>query len=115
GPGSPRPPVPPHVAVGAGEPHRPGVRRPDGDQLDGGCAGLALRGLLVHGVAQSPATAGPSSSTSRSSSTAESSGSTATPTAERACAPASPNTAPSSSLAPLITAGCAVKAGSEAT
>ena len=50
-----------------------------------------------------------------STSTGASSGSTATPTALRACTPLSPSTSPSSSLAPLMTPGCPVKSGAEAT
>src|SRR5690606_36620028 len=50
-----------------------------------------------------------------STSTGASSGSTATPTALRACFPASPNTSTSSSLAPLTTCGWPVKPGALAT
>src|SRR5699024_3251312 len=48
-------------------------------------------------------------STIISTSTGPSSGSTGTPTALRACCPASANTVPISSLAPFATLGCAVK------
>ena len=44
-------------------------------------------------------------STMSSTSTGASNGNSATPTAERACAPASPNTSPRNSDAPLTTAG----------
>src|SRR5699024_4042959 len=54
-------------------------------------------------------------STMSSTSTGASIGNTATPTALRAGSPASPKASPSSSLAPLATCGCAVKAGSLAT
>src|SRR5690349_2974440 len=57
----------------------------------------------------------PVSSTWISTSTGASSGSTATPTALRAWTPLSPRTSPSSSLAPLITAGWPVKSVAEAT
>ena len=50
-----------------------------------------------------------------SSSTGASSGSTATPTALRACRPASPKTSRSSWLAPLPTSGWPVKSGALAT
>ncbi len=50
-----------------------------------------------------------------STSTGASSGSTATPTAERACTPASPKAVPRSSEAPLTTPGWPVKDGSLAT
>src|SRR5699024_8841609 len=46
-----------------------------------------------------------------STSTGEPSGRTATPTAERACLPASPKTSPRNSLAPLMTPGWPVKSG----
>jgi hypothetical protein len=48
-------------------------------------------------------------------STGASSGSTGTPTADRACFPASPNTAPSSSEAPFATPGWPVNSGVEDT
>ena len=48
-------------------------------------------------------------------STGASSGSTGTPTAERVCWPASPNTSPKSSDAPLATPGWPVKSGVDAT
>ncbi len=51
-------------------------------------------------------------STTSSTSTGASIGSDVTPTAERACRPDSPKTSPSSSLAPLITAGWPVNPGS---
>ena len=54
-------------------------------------------------------------STMISTSTGASSGSTGTPTAERACTPASPKTLPSSSETPLATCGWPVKSGVEAT
>ena len=54
----------------------------------------------------------PRRSTTISTSTGASSGSTATPTAERACMPASPKALPSSSEAPLTTPGWPVKDGS---
>src|SRR2546421_1093566 len=53
--------------------------------------------------------------TMSSSSTGAPIGSSATPTADRACAPACPNMSPSSSDAPLSTAGCAVNPDAEAT
>ena len=52
-----------------------------------------------------------STSAISSTSTGAFSGSTATPTALRACLPASPKTSPSSSLAPLIDLRLAVEAG----
>src|ERR1700757_1715710 len=54
-------------------------------------------------------------STMTSTSTGASSGNSATPTAERACAPASPNTSAKSSDAPLITPGWPVNPGADAT
>lgn len=57
----------------------------------------------------------PPTSTMSSTSTGAPSGNSATPTAERACRPALPNTSVSSSEAPLSTAACAVKPGAEAT
>src|SRR5574340_438055 len=50
-----------------------------------------------------------------STSTGAPRGSSATPTADRAWTPASPNTSPRNSDAPLITPGCPVKLGAEAT
>src|SRR5262249_51348373 len=54
-------------------------------------------------------------STMISTSTGASSGNSATPTADRACAPASPNTSTNSSDAPLITPGWPVNPGADAT
>ena len=50
-----------------------------------------------------------------STSTGEFRGSSETPTAERACAPLSPNTSPNSSEAPLMTPGCPSKSLADAT
>src|SRR5690606_31683704 len=58
---------------------------------------------------------GQPTSTIISTSTGTSSGRAATPTALRACTPASPNTSPISSLAPLITCGWPENDGSLAT
>src|SRR5699024_6039589 len=55
------------------------------------------------------------SCSTNSTSTGASMGSTATPTAERACTPASPKMSCSTCEAPLITCGWPVKEGSEAT
>src|SRR6185312_15087219 len=54
-------------------------------------------------------------STINSISTGASIGNSATPTAERACAPLSPNTSASRSEAPLTTLGCPLKPGADAT
>src|SRR5699024_7007467 len=69
---------------------------------------LGIEGLGKGGTHQA-------TSTISSTSTGASRGSTATPTALRACRPASPKAWPNSSLAPLATAACPVKSGALAT
>ena len=121
-----------HIGVGALQRHRARIVRAHRDQLDARRCGLTDGVVLAHrltcsrlighgggargrGRPHERVASSSASSTSRSSSTGASRGSTATPTAARECAAAWPKTSPSSSLAPLITAGWAVKSGAEAT
>ena len=92
--------------------HRRRVARLGRRQL---ARGVRPRLLDEVGRQRDPQHRGAQTSTTSSTSTGTSSGSAATPTADRACLPASPNTSPSSSEAPLATLGCAVKSGVDAT
>ena len=112
-------------AGAAGRPRARRRARAAPDQHDGG--GVARLGRLPGAVGEltgerdevvaqarrrdrDPHAPGPTS-TMISTSTGASRGSTGTPTAERACTPASPKTSPSSSEAPLATFGWPVKSG----
>src|SRR6201999_460759 len=90
-----------HLARVVGQHHRRGL----GDRTQ----------LPVGGMSQDVRHGRYPTSTTSSTSTGASSGSSATPTAERACTPASPNTPASRSEAPLTTPGWALNPGAEAT
>src|SRR6266508_2455758 len=81
----------------------------------GGTSYLVRRRAEVGGTPYVVGHVGHATSTRISTSTGASSGSTGTPTALRACAPASPNTWPSSSEAPFAICGWPVNSGVEAT
>src|SRR5215210_1616033 len=76
---------------------------------------FAVTDILYPGRANSNLQASSDERTTSSTSTGASSGNSATPTAERACRPASPKTSPMSSDAPSSTPGWPLNPGAEAT